>query len=127
MLISLNIEMDFFKIAYDISVKLERETDIKNIMLASIHEAEKTMKRAIDEIDNPALSGVTCSPDYFCSLTEPALKALNHISMCSQDDPSALSVASIKLAHILSMYIIHGCATSNTSPDIIFGERESQT
>lgn len=92
-------------------------------MVACIREAESTMKKAIEEVENPALSAVTCSPDYFRSLTESSVNALNGVTVVSQTQPSEFAVAATRLAHVLSVYLVQGRATSNTSPDIMFGER----
>lgn len=107
-----------------ILVSIEKDIQVRNLLLATIHEANVIMKKTMDEIDNPALCGVICSPDYFCTLTEPSLNTLNTILTVDQSKTSELIPAVIQLTHNLAMYIIQGHATSNSSPDITFGERK---
>lgn len=106
-----------------ILVKQEKTDEVREVMLACIGEAEFTMKKAIDEVENPALSAVTCSPDYFRTLTESSVSALNSATTVTHAQPAQLSVVASRVAHVLSVYIVQGRATSNTSPDIMFGER----
>lgn len=90
-----------------------------------IQEGENTLKHSIHELDNPALAGVSCSPDYFRSLTQDCLEALNSTVGVNHDNPALVIILSSRISHRLSTYLLQGRATSNTSPDIMFGERKS--
>lgn len=91
-------------------------------MKKSIEESENIIKNAVHEVDNPALSAVTCSPDYLKSLTQGCLECLQTAFGLSQNSPADLIVAASRIAAKLSMFIVQGRATSNKSPDILLGE-----
>nr|CAD7262460.1 unnamed protein product [Timema shepardi] len=98
--------------------------------LVSSRRAEAIVQKSIEDVDNPALSAVKCSPDYFRSLTEPVLKLLDEVDSSFHDfngDSSSSTIEPLvqsvgQMAHSLANYLLHGKATSNISPDIEFGE-----
>lgn len=107
-----------------ILVKLENSNLITNILIKAIEENEYTVQHAINELDNPALSGVTCSTDYFRSLSQDCIETLTAVVTVNHTQPALVVTLSSKIAHRLSTYLLQGRATSNTSPDIMFGERK---
>lgn len=88
----------------------------------SIKENKNILNNAIHEVDNPALSAVICTPDYFKSLTNGCMDCLKLVHGLSHSNPTELISIANRIAHTYAMYIIHGRATSNKSPDILFGE-----
>lgn len=83
----------------------------------AISESHNIVKNAVHEVDNPAFSSATCSIDYFMSLVE----GLDACLLCLQDKVTLEII--IRLAHRTADFVLFGKATSNTSPDIEFGER----
>ena len=77
---------------------------------------------AVHEIDNPALSGVTCNPDYFRSLVEHCRLSLDSIRTTDLANPSEILPAASALSNCHSLFLVLGKAVSNSSPDITFGE-----
>lgn len=106
-----------------LNLKLENSNLITNILIKAIEENEYTVQHAINELDNPALSGVTCSTDYFRSLSQDCIETLTAVVTVNHTQPALVVTLSSKIAHRLSTYLLQGRATSNTSPDIMFGER----
>ncbi|XP_046984239.1 huntingtin-interacting protein 1 [Schistocerca americana] len=126
-------------------LKKEAEDRMKSILVSCVVQAETIVQRAIHEVDNPALSAVTCTPAtellrtiisqhlawiyYFQSLTDPVVASLDDISASYKmfHDNSANIDDLLKhishVAHLIANYLIQGKTTSNTSPDIEFGER----
>nr|CAD7402522.1 unnamed protein product [Timema cristinae] len=108
--------------------KNELENKLYRLLGTCLSGAEAIVQKSIEDVDNPALSAVKCSPDYFRSLTEPVLKLLDEVDSSFHDFNSSSStieplVRSVgQMAHSLANYLIHGKATSNISPDIEFGE-----
>lgn len=103
-------------------LKSDNQNNITEIIVNAINENQNILKNAIHEVDNPALSAVVCTPDYFKSLTKNCTECLKIVPTLSHNNPSHVISASTRIAHIYGMYIIHGRATSNKSPDILFGE-----
>lgn len=97
-------------------------TDIKLIVIKSINESKNVVSNAIHEVDNPALSAVSCSPDYFRSLTDGCLETLEDVSQVSMSQPSEIIIVAIRLAHRNATFLLQGRAASNSSPDITFGD-----
>ncbi|XP_067010685.2 huntingtin-interacting protein 1 isoform X4 [Anabrus simplex] len=110
--------------------RLHRENldRLYHLLVTCISQAEAMVKKAVHEVDNPALSAVVCTPDYFQSLPEPVLKSLDDLDSSFAkfiSDGTSLQglVNTVPLmAHLLSTYLIQGKTTSNKSPDIEFGE-----
>uniref|UniRef100_A0A069DXT6 Putative actin-binding protein n=1 Tax=Panstrongylus megistus TaxID=65343 RepID=A0A069DXT6_9HEMI len=82
-----------------------------------ISESHNIVKNAVHEVDNPAFSSATCSIDYFMSLAE----GLDACLLYLQDKVTLENI--IRLAHRTADFVLFGKATSNTSPNIEFGER----
>lgn len=95
-----------------------------------ISEADLILQTAIHGIDNPAISAVTCTPDYLRSLVDPALQSLEeldtvyHNYLLDQSQRGQLARGAIHAAYVLAVYLIHAKSTSNTATDIAFGDRE---
>lgn len=92
-------------------------------------ECQETLKRSVDEVDNPALSGSLSSPDYFKEFIEPALSSIAQLETSfgeyidsNRERGEKLAGSSIRLSHSISNYVIQGKTTSNSARDIEFGE-----
>lgn len=107
---------------YNFTVRNENDKQLKELVSKSIETSEEILKHAIHEIDNPALTALTCSPDYLRSLTKNCLEPLEYSMELSPTDYTSIIITANKIAHRLSLYILQGRATCNTSPDITFGE-----
>lgn len=89
---------------------------------------ETILQNAMHAIDNPAISAVTCTPDYLATLLDPtmlSLKSLNAAYIKYIDDVKnrgELMKNAIRTAFALAVYLIQAKATSNTSTDITFGD-----
>lgn len=84
------------------------------------------LNNAIHEVDNPALAGITCTPDYFQSLTPNCLELLESSLSVDKSHSSQLIILAFNLSHFHSIVILQGKAVSNTSPDITFGEQMAE-
>ncbi|KRT86932.1 hypothetical protein AMK59_938, partial [Oryctes borbonicus] len=100
--------------------------DVKMIIAKSVNESKNVINNAIQEIENPALSAVTCSPDYFKSLSQGCLESLEEVNRLSYSQPSEIVRTSIRLSHRYATFLLQGRATSNSSPDITFGEKMAE-
>ncbi|CAH0554593.1 unnamed protein product [Brassicogethes aeneus] len=108
------------------SMKKEIDQQMKKLVQEALKNSRDIMAHAIDEIDNPALTALSCSPDYLRSLTNGCLDALQSTLDLSYADHSAVVVAASKISHRLATFIVQGRATCNTSPDINFGEKMAE-
>lgn len=96
--------------------------DKANSLFAKIlTKSEEIVQNAIHEVDNPAFSSTTCSIDYFTSLVEGLEKSMSAL------ETTVSAEGIVELAHRTANFVILGKATSNTSPDIEFGDRMSST
>ncbi|XP_015598215.1 huntingtin-interacting protein 1 isoform X2 [Cephus cinctus] len=110
-------------------LKTDTEAALYELLLNCISEAESILQNAIHAIDNPAISAVTCTPDYLRSQVEPTVQALefldttyaNYVTDTTQRGPLIRSI--IHAAYILGVYLIHAKSTSNASTDIALGDR----
>lgn len=98
------------------------ELKLRQILNKAIENSKNIIKHAIHEVDNPALTALTCSPDYLHSLGRECSSVLAECLTGSTSDYSFVIVICNLLAHRHSIYIIQGRATGNTSPDITFAE-----
>lgn len=89
--------------------------------MASVHESEVIVTKAIEETENPAFVA-TCTPDYFCTLTGSSLDSLQTLSQVDRDNLQQTCTVAIKMAHVLAVYMLQSHALSISSPDIIFGD-----
>lgn len=121
---------DTKKIMMDLQEQLLKEKfdRLHNLLVRCVSQAEEIVQRAVHEVDNPAISAVTCTPDYFRGLIEPVQNSLNNLGSSFQSyhsDPASIDglVENVTcVAHLVSNYLLQGKTTSNTSPDIEFGE-----
>ncbi|KAK6626211.1 hypothetical protein RUM43_006517 [Polyplax serrata] len=104
--------------------------DIHKLLEACLVECQETLKRSVDEVDNPALSGSLSSPDYFKEFIEPALSSIAQLETSfgeyidsNRERGEKLAGSSIRLSHSISNYVIQGKTTSNSARDIEFGEK----
>lgn len=87
-----------------------------------VESSEGILQHAIEEVDNPALTALTCTPDYLRSLTKGCKESLEESNNISSTDYATIVTVANRLAHRHATYILQGRATCNTSPDITFGE-----
>lgn len=79
-------------------------------------------------IDNPAMSDLTCTPQYLERLEESTVKSLDVLDaaytgyVCDTTKGKMLIKSAIHVAYILGLYLIHAKSTSNTSIDIALGD-----
>ncbi|KAJ8687345.1 hypothetical protein QAD02_023139 [Eretmocerus hayati] len=110
-------------------VKADSDASLYDLLLICLSEAEAILQDAMHVIDNPAVSAVTCTPDYLGSLVKPTDEALvnlstaysNYINDSSQR--GQLIRNAIHTAYTLATYLMQAKFTSNTSKDISFGDR----
>lgn len=90
----------------------------------AISEAESILQHAMHTIDNPAISALTCTPDYLGSLLEPTEKSFDNLDeaysnyMLDTTKGKALIRTAVHGAYFLALYLIYAKSTSNTSTDI---------
>ncbi|XP_012270446.1 huntingtin-interacting protein 1 isoform X2 [Orussus abietinus] len=112
-----------------IQLKTDAEAMLYELLLNCISEAENVLQDSMQRIDNPAISAVTCTPDYLGSLVEQTLKTAEDLDSAYKNyvaDPSQrgpLIRTTIRTAYALAVYLIHAKSTSNTATDIAFGDR----
>lgn len=100
------------------------------VIVNAISEAESILHHAMHAIDNPAISALTCTPDYLGSLLEPTEKSLNDLEEAYNNYISdttkgkALIRTAIHGAYFLALYLIYAKSTSNTSTDIGLADRK---
>ncbi|KAH0954789.1 hypothetical protein HN011_008832 [Eciton burchellii] len=112
-------------------VKTDANTTLFDLLLNAISEAESILHHAMHAIDNPAISALTCTPDYLGCLLEPTEKSLsdleeaynNYISDTSKG--KILIRTAIHSAYSFALYLIYAKSTSNTSTDIGLADRFS--
>lgn len=96
--------------------------EICRIVNSSLENSAQILKAAIHEIDNPALTALTCSPDYLRSLAKSCLDSFNFDEAVLLSENSKIIITASDIAHKLAVFILQGRATGNRSPDINFGE-----
>ncbi|XP_016772136.1 huntingtin-interacting protein 1 isoform X2 [Apis mellifera] len=100
------------------------DTTLHELLLNCIFKAEDIMQYSLSTIDNPAMSDLTCTPQYLEKLEDPILKSLDALDaaytgyVCDTTNGKVLIKNAIHVAYILGLYIIHAKSTSNTSIDI---------
>ncbi|XP_029035816.2 huntingtin-interacting protein 1 [Osmia bicornis bicornis] len=105
------------------------DTVLHELLLNCICEAEHIMQYSLHAIDNPAMSDLTCTPQYLERLEEPTSKSLDALDVaytgfvCDTTKGKALITSAIQVAYTLGLYIIHAKSTSNTSIDIALGDK----
>lgn len=94
------------------------------VLVNSLSEAETILHHAMYAIDSPAISALSCTPDYLGGLLEPTEKSLNDLNEAYNNYTSdtmkgkTLIRAAIHNAYFLAVYLICAKSTSNTSTDI---------
>ncbi|XP_029678620.1 huntingtin-interacting protein 1-related protein-like [Formica exsecta] len=122
-----NLETDGER--YRNQVKTDANTALFDLLLNAISEAESILHHAMHAIDNPAISALTCTPDYLENLLEPTEKSLNDLEEAYNNYISdttkgkALIRTAIHSAYFLALYLIYAKSTSNTSTDIGLADR----
>lgn len=91
-------------------------------MSKSIVNSEEILAHAIHEVDNPALAALQCSPDYLRSLKQGCRESLEDSTQIDEKEHVKIINAASIIAHRHSIFILQGKATSNSSPDITFGD-----
>ncbi|EFN85496.1 huntingtin-interacting protein 1 [Harpegnathos saltator] len=110
-------------------VKTDANTALYDLLLNAISEAESILHHAMNAIDSPAISALTCTPDYLSGSLEPTEKSLNDLEEAYNNYISdttkgkGLIRAAIHGAHFLALYLIYAKSTSNTSTDIGLADR----
>ncbi|XP_043195501.1 huntingtin-interacting protein 1-like [Amphibalanus amphitrite] len=88
----------------------------------AVSTAEQMVQGALDECDNPMFSAVTCTPEYLLSLV-PALEAcLPPLAASPETLTPEQRGKMLMFAHLTAQFLLHGRATSSTSPNIQLGE-----
>ncbi|XP_070154452.1 huntingtin-interacting protein 1 isoform X1 [Polyergus mexicanus] len=122
-----NLETDGER--YRNQVKTDANTALFDLLLNAISEAESILHHAMHTIDTPAISALTCTPDYLENLLEPTEKSLNDLEETYKNYISdttkgkALIRTAIHGAYFLALYLIYAKSTSNTSTDIGLADR----
>lgn len=98
---------------------------MNNLTRKSLKNSENILKHAIHEVDNPALTALSCSPDYLTTLIKWCIEGLTYDNNLLQDD-SCMVVLASETAHRVSVFMLEGRATANKSPDINFGESNTR-
>lgn len=110
-------------------LKSDAEVVFYELLLNSLSEAEAILQSAMHAIDNPAISAVTCTPDYLATLLEPTKLTLKNLDVAygkyitDAKNRGELMRNSIRTAFAVAVYLMQAKATSNTSTDITFGDR----
>lgn len=99
------------------------------VLGACLAECQETLRRCIEEVDNPALSASISAPDYFREFIDYSLSCVCEFEdsfkvylESNEEESEKLTGSSIRLAHRISNYVIQGKTTSNSSRDIEFAE-----
>ncbi|XP_017780758.1 PREDICTED: huntingtin-interacting protein 1-related protein-like isoform X2 [Nicrophorus vespilloides] len=106
-----------------IKMKSENDDKLKDFVEKSLDANVACLKCSIVESESPATSALSCTPEYLRASTVPCQEAIESLRGLSLDEPRYLLPAANKLACKFSIFILQGRATSNTSPDISFGEK----
>lgn len=110
-------------------LKAGAEVTFYELFLKCLSEAETMLQNAMHAIDNPAISAVTCTPDYLAILLDPTKLSLKNLDTAYNNYVEDVKTRgelirnSIHTAFTLSIYLIQAKATSNTSTDITFGDK----
>lgn len=100
------------------------------ISVNCISSAESIISNAASAIENPAMSTLTCTPDYLESLVKPSLQTLDdlegafNVYAADTKQGKQLIRCAISSAYALAIYLTHARSTSNISTDITLGDSE---
>ncbi|XP_054288820.1 huntingtin-interacting protein 1 isoform X2 [Macrosteles quadrilineatus] len=84
-----------------------------------VTESENIMRQTINELGNPAISVLTCTPGYLRALVPALESSINTLETA----PTVGNIVSV--THLTAQFIILGKATSNTAHNIEFGDKMS--
>lgn len=109
--------------------KADYDSTYYELIITCITSSELIIQNTKNIIENPAMSALTCTPDYLESLISPSLKSLedllhdykSYINDTKQGKQLIRSVISV--AYNLSIYLINAKSTSNISTDISLGDK----
>ncbi|XP_031837617.1 huntingtin interacting protein 1 [Nomia melanderi] len=110
-------------------MNVRADTMLYELLLNCISEAEDIIQYSLSAIDNPAMSDLTCTPQYLERLEESTVKSLDVLDatytgyVCDTTKGKMLIKSAIHVAYILGLYLIHAKSTSNTSIDIALGDK----
>lgn len=93
--------------------------EISKLVNSSLENSTQILKAAIHEIDNPALTALTCSPDYLRSLAKSCLDSFNFDETVLYSENSKIIITASDIAHKLAVFILQGRATGNKSRILI--------
>uniref|UniRef100_A0A1B6FIJ4 I/LWEQ domain-containing protein n=1 Tax=Cuerna arida TaxID=1464854 RepID=A0A1B6FIJ4_9HEMI len=93
------------------------QSDQKLLFENVITEAENIMRQTVNELGNPAISVLTCSPGYLRSLVPALESSINALAAA----PKVGNI--VPVTHLTAQFAVLGKATSNTAHDIEFGDR----
>lgn len=113
--------------------RIQSKTDFDSayfeLLLNSISCAESIIQNATAAIENPAISALTCTPDYLETLVTSGITSLNDLESsykiyeAEPKEGKSLIRSVTNVAYTLAIYLIHAKSTSNTSTDISFGDK----
>ncbi|XP_076631094.1 huntingtin interacting protein 1 [Colletes latitarsis] len=110
-------------------MNMHADTMLYELLLNCISEAEDIIQYSLNAIDNPAMSDLTCTPQYLERLEESTIKSLDALDavytgyVCDTSKGKVLIKSAIHVAYVLGLYLIHAKSTSNTSIDIALGDK----
>ncbi|XP_054288855.1 huntingtin-interacting protein 1 isoform X6 [Macrosteles quadrilineatus] len=94
----------------------QQQTDL---FKSVVTESENIMRQTINELGNPAISVLTCTPGYLRALVPALESSINTLETA----PTVGNIVSV--THLTAQFIILGKATSNTAHNIEFGDKMS--
>ncbi|XP_044015037.1 huntingtin-interacting protein 1-like isoform X2 [Aphidius gifuensis] len=112
-----------------IQTKADFDSTYYELIITCMTSSESIIKNAKNVIENPAMSALTCTPDYLESLVAPSLQSLEDLlhdfKSYKNDTKHAKQLVRsvISVAYNLSIYLIHAKSTSNISTDISLGDK----
>ncbi|XP_044753596.1 huntingtin-interacting protein 1 isoform X2 [Coccinella septempunctata] len=107
-------------------LKKEKDILLEDVLSKSVNGSMEVIRHAVMEMDNPAFVTLTCSPDYLMGLKKDCVASLESSKALPRDDIAQIIVTSNEISNKLSMFILYGGATCNTSHDISFSDKMSE-
>jgi huntingtin interacting protein 1 len=101
------------------------DNEFNSMVAHCLESSEKILRNALDEVDNPALTALSCSPDYLRGLTKGCLMSLEYENNLVKCNDSYVVVTANEMTHRIAVFVLLGTATGNKSPDINFGESKA--
>ncbi|XP_034948631.1 huntingtin-interacting protein 1 isoform X2 [Chelonus insularis] len=99
------------------------------LIINCITSSETMIQNASSAIEIPAISALTCTPDYLETLVNPLIQSLSDLETAYKSyetdakEGKLLIRSLIRATFSLSIYLIHAKSTSNTSTDISLGDK----